>query len=206
MVKDPTDESLEIQINQDLFLLENWAFAVWGDILASNPGIMNSGSGSLRTIVLSDASTLVANVFPTSRSAAVTVSAENTTATHGGVTLDIVFRSHYLVSAHHHQKSPTTVRAHWVERCFHVIEKIETGMVVLIPTSDAIARQLLRGRASVDMGDGQRLVRLGSGTELLVWRHHVERVERCAAQRAQRVEPGIFRELDAILKKSSRWN
>lgn len=195
---------MDVQVSKEVFHLENWTFAVWGDILASNADLVQAGSGSIRTIVLSEAATLVTNAR-LSRSP-MTTPAQGLLVTHGIVTLDVAFRLHYLVSAYHHKKPHEAVKTCWVESCLHVIKKIEKGMVVVIPTSEAIARHILRGHTSVDMGNGQRLIHMSSDLQILVWRHPLERVEHYAAQRMFHVTPGIFQELSRMLKDAPNWN
>lgn len=204
MNKYSNPEDLDARVSEDLFILENWAFAVWGDILASNAGLMRAGSGSIRTIVLSETATLVANAHPSG--SPMSNPAQGDSVTHGAVTLDIAFRLHYLASAHHHLKPDEAVKMRWVESCLRVIKKLEKGMVVVIPTSEEIARHVLRGQSAVDMGSGHRLVNLSSGLQMLVWRQSSERVALYAAQRTSHVVPGIFQELTRILKNAPDWN
>lgn len=197
-------EDLAVKISRDLFNLENHALAVWGDILTSNPDLMRAGSGSIRTIVLSEAATLVANARPSDSLVAAPV--QGTLVTHGLVTLDVAFRSHYLASAQHHKKLCEAVKMRWVEACMRVIKRIEHGMVTIIPTSEEIAQLILHGQNSTDMGNGQRLIKVNSHLQMLVWRHSRERVEHYADQRTFHVTPGILHELLRALKGAPGWN
>ncbi len=201
---DSNPEDPAVQISRDLFDLENHAFAVWGDILISNPDLMRAGTGSIRTIVLSEVATLVTNARPSD--SLVTAPAQGALVTHGLVTLDVAFRNHYLASAQHHNKQREAVKMRWVEACLRVVRQIEHGMVVIIPTSEEIAQHVLRGQKSTDMGNGQRLIQVNSRLQMLVWRHSRERVEHYANQRTFHVTPGILPELLFALKGAPGWN
>ncbi len=198
-LQDPT-----AQISRDLFNLENQALAVWGDILTSNPDLMRTGTGSIRTIVLSGAATLVANARPSD--SLVMVPAQGTLVTHGLVTLDVTFRGHYLASALHHKKPCEAVKARWVQACLRVIKQVEDGMVTIIPTSEEIAQYILREQKPTDMGSGRWLIRVNTRRQMLVWCHPRERVEHYAAQRTFHVIPGILPELLSALKGTRGWN
>lgn len=202
MDSNPQDPA--VQISRDLFDLETQAFAVWGDILTSSPDLMQAGTGSIRTIVLSETATLVVNARPSD--SLVAAPAQGTLVTHGLVTLDVTFRSHYLASAQHHKKPCEAVKICWVEACLRVIKQIEQGMVTIIPTSEEIANLILRGQNSTDMGNGQRLIRVNSRLQMLVWRHSRERVEHYSTQRTFHVTPGILPELLSALKGARGWN
>ncbi len=201
---DSNPEDLAAQISGDLFDLENYAFAVWGDILISNPDLMRVGSGSMRTIVLSEAATLVANARRSDSLS--TTPAQGALVTHGLVTLDVAFRNHYLASAQHHRRSQEGVKMRWIEACLQVIKRIEHGMVTIIPTSEEIAQYILHGQKSTNMGNGQRLIWVNPRLQMLVWRHPRDRVEYYATQRTFHVTPGILPELLFALKRAPGWN
>ncbi len=204
MNTDLNTEELDIQISKDVFDLENVALAFWEDVLASSPNLMKGGSGSIRTIVLSETATLVANARPIG--SAITTPPQGILITHGLVSLDVGFRLHYLASVHHHKKLPKEVKSRWVEVCLDIVEKLERGMVVVIPTSEEVMRRTLQGHRFVDMGHGRQLICTGSELQMLVSHHPKERVERCAAQRTPSIIPGIFQELLHALKSPSGWN
>ena len=123
MNTDLNTEELDIQISKDVFDLENVALAFWEDVLASSPNLMKGGSGSIRTIVLSETATLVANARPIG--SAITTPPQGILITHGLVSLDVGFRLHYLASVHHHKKLPKEVKSRWVEVCLDIVEKLE---------------------------------------------------------------------------------
>ncbi len=205
MDSDKVDD-LDLQVSRDLFALENHVIALWDDVLASNQDVMDT-EGSIRTVVLSSEGVLVTNASRSVGAGGFSPrGVQGVLLTCGRVTLDIVYCAHYLPSADWHGKPRHAVRRHWVKRNMHVIERVERGMVTLIPTSEAVGRQILSGRSSIDMEHGRRLLQLKGGLDLLVWPYPEARVAYHAEKRTFTSTKGIYRQLHDAISTASAWN